>query len=184
MKILAFAGSLRKASLNRSLLKAAIDLRPKGMHIDTFDLIDIPLYNGDVEAEATPESAQSFKDAIRKADGILIASPEYNHGISGVLKNAIDWASRPGKEKSVSLANKPVGILGASTGQLGTARSQDQLRHTLKALNVYCMPKPEILVFKANDKFDDSGKLTDETTREFLEKFMVSLEKWVERFMD
>jgi chromate reductase, NAD(P)H dehydrogenase (quinone) len=182
MKIIAFSGSLRKASLNRALLKAAIDLRTDNMQIETFDLKDIPLYNGDVEAEATPEIVRSFKDAIRKADGILIATPEYNHGMPGVLKNAIDWASRPGEEKSVSISGKPVGIMGASPGILGTARSQDQLRHTLKALNAFCMPKPEVLLFKAKDKIDDSGKLTDEATIEFLQKFMQAFEKWVKTF--
>lgn len=182
MHILSFAGSLRKASYNRSLLRAAIELRPEGMNIETFDLIDIPFYNGDVEVEGTPAVVRNFKDAIRNADGVLIATPEYNHGMSGVLKNAIDWASRPGEEKQVSLNEKPVGIIGAAPGMLGTARSHDQLRHTLKALNAYCMPKPEVLVSKAKEKFNESAKLTDEGTRDFLEKYMSALAKWVERF--
>lgn len=126
MKILAFAGSLRKGSFNKLLLQAAKEVAPKEMEIDIFDLAGIPLFNADLEADGVHETVTAFKDAIRSANGILIASPEYNHGMTGVTKNAIDWASRPAKNSPIS--GKPVGILGASPGITGTARSQDQLR--------------------------------------------------------
>lgn len=180
MKILAFAGSLRKGSFNKSLLRAARELSPNDMNIELFDLEGIPLFNSDLEAEGDPKRIKEFKQAIRDADGILIASPEYNHGMTGVLKNAIDWASRPSKDMPIS--GKPVGILGASPGITGTARSQDQLRQSLKSVNTYCMPKPEMLVFRAHEKFNDAGELTDESTRNYLEKYLGSFRDWVNKF--
>jgi len=180
MKILAFAGSLRKGSFNKSLLRAARELSPDGMDIELFDLEGIPLFNSDLEAEGDPARVTEYKQAIRDADGILIASPEYNHGMTGVIKNAIDWASRPSKDMPIS--GKPAGILGASPGITGTARSQDQLRQSLKSVNVYCMPKPEMLVFRAHEKFNGNGELTDESTRKYLEKYLGSFHDWVKKF--
>ncbi|MDX1591891.1 MAG: NADPH-dependent FMN reductase [Balneolaceae bacterium] len=180
MNILAFAGSLRKDSYNKSLLRAARDLAPAGMTIKIFDLEGIPLYNADVEKNGDPERVAEFKKAIRDADGILIASPEYNHGMTGITKNALDWASRPPKDMPINA--KPVGILGASPGITGTARSQDQLRQSLKSVGAYCMASPEFLLFRAHEKFSSEGELTDEKTREFLEKYLGSFADWVDKF--
>ena len=180
MNILAFAGSLRKGSYNKSLLRAARDLAPTGMTIKIFDLEGIPLYNADVEKNGDPEKVAEFKNAIRDADGILIASPEYNNGMTGITKNALDWASRPPKDMPINA--KPVGILGASPGITGTARSQDQLRQSLKSVGAYCMPSPEFLLFRAHEKFNSEGELTDEKSREFLERYLSSLADWVDKF--
>jgi len=180
MKILAFAGSLRKGSYNKSLLRAAKGAAPDGMEITIFGLDGIPLFNADVEAEGDPEKVREFKTAVREADGILIASPEYNHGMSGVTKNAVDWASRPAKD--APLRGKPVGIIGASPGITGTARSQEQLRQSLKSINAYCMALPEFLLFKAGDKFDENGTLTDESSLKHMDRYLGEFQKWVSRF--
>jgi chromate reductase, NAD(P)H dehydrogenase (quinone) len=180
INILAFAGSLRKGSYNKALLRAASELAPETLNIQMFDLEEIPLYNADVEAQGDPERVQEFKEAIRAADGLLIATPEYNHGVPGVTKNAIDWASRPAKK--APLNEKPVGIIGASPGMTGTARGQSQLRQAFEFTNSYCMPQPEILVNRAHQKFDEDGKLTDEDTRKFLGKYLEALHEWVIMF--
>ena len=117
IRVLGFAGSLRRGSYNRALLRAASELAPEGMLIDIFDLLPIPLYNGDVEAQGDPMPVSAFKDAIRQADGVLMVTPEYNHGVPGVMKNAIDWASRP--PRNAALSEKPVAIMGASPGVRG-----------------------------------------------------------------
>jgi len=178
--IVAIAGSLRKASYNRALLRAARELAPEGMAIDIFDLDDVPLYNGDVEAEGDPEGVVRLKQAIREADGVLLATPEYNHGVPGVMKNAVDWASRP--PKSAALNGKPIAIMGASPGITGTARGQSQLRQAFEFTNSFAMPQPELLAFKAHEKFDEAGNLTDETTRRFLASFLTAFADWVRRF--
>jgi chromate reductase len=180
LTILGFAGSLRRASYNRSLLRAAQEEAPAGMRIEIFDLLDIPLYNEDVEAEGDPEGVARFKQAIRAADGLLITTPEYNHGVPGVTKNAIDWASRPPRQ--APLDGKPVAILGASPGITGTARGQSQLRQAFEFTNSYCMPQPEILVYQAHQKFDAEGRLTDAKTREYLGRFLVAFGQWARRF--
>ncbi len=179
MNIIAFAGSLRKKSFNKSLLRAAIELAPSTMNIDLFDLEGIPLFNADVEKKGDPERVTIFKKNIRQSDGVLIASPEYNHGMTGITKNGIDWASRPGND--APLNGKPVGIMGASPGATGTARSQDQLRQSLKSINAICMVKPEILVNRAHQKFNDEGTLTDEKTREYLSSYLDSFASWIQK---
>lgn len=180
LEILAFAGSLRKGSYNKAVLRAAKGLAPSSMNIDIFDLEGIPLYNADVEAKGDPKRVNEFKEAIRKADGLLIATPEYNHGVPAVTKNAIDWASRPAK--NAVLNEKPVGILGASPGLTGSARGQSQLRQAFEFTNSYCMPQPEVLVYRAHEKFNEEGKLTDESTRKFLGKYLEALHLWVLKF--
>jgi chromate reductase len=180
VRVLGVAGSLRLGSLNRALLRAAAKLAPAGMTIETFDLIDVPLYNGDVEAAGDPPGVAAFKDAIRAADAVLFVTPEYNHGVPGVMKNAVDWASRPARD--AALNGKPVGILGASPGQTGTARGQSQLRQAFEFTNSFCMPQPEILVFRALEKFDAQGELTDEKTAAFLGKYLESLRAWTLKF--
>lgn len=180
IEILAFAGSLRKESYNKAVLRAAKELAPDSLHIEIFDLQGIPLYNADVEANGDPDRVAEFKNALRKADGVLIATPEYNHGVPAVTKNAVDWASRP--PKSAPLNQKPVGILGASPGITGSARGQSQLRQAFEFTNSYCMPQPEILVYRAHQKFDDDGNLTDEATRKYLGQYLEALYDWVYSF--
>jgi chromate reductase len=180
IRVLGFAGSLRQGSYNRALLRAAQALAPEGMAIETFDLAVVPLYNGDVEAEGDPEGVAAFKQAIRAADAVLMVTPEYNHGVPGVMKNAIDWASRPPQD--AALARTPVGIIGASPGITGSARGQSQLRQAFEFTNSYCMPQPELLVFRAHEKFDADGRLTDEGTTRFLGAYLVAFAEWVRRF--
>lgn len=181
LNVLAFAGSLRKGSYNKALLRNAKQLAPNNLAIELFDISGIPLYNADVEAEGDPEAVAEFKQAIQKADGLLIATPEYNHGVAGVTKNAVDWASRPAN--NASLSEKPVGIMGATPGLTGTARGQSQLRQAFEFTNSYCMPQPEVLVFRAHEKFNKTGRLTDEKTRTVLSKFLESFEDWVRKFI-
>ena len=179
-RVLGFAGSLRLGSYNRSLLRAARELAPEGMTIDIFDLASIPLYNADVEAQGDPEPVAAFKTAIRHANALLIACPEYNHGVPGVLKNAIDWASRP--PRTAALDRKPLALIGASPGMTGTARGQSQLRQAFVFTNSYALPQPEMLVAHAQEKFDDQGRLTDENTRDFLRRMLGALAEWAIRF--
>ena len=181
VRILGFAGSLRAASYNRALLAAAKALAPATLELTVFDIADVPLYNGDVEAAGEPAAVQQFKAAIRAAHGVLIVTPEYNHGVPGVTKNAVDWASRPPRD--APLGAKPVGIIGASPGMTGSARGQSQLRQAFEFTNSYCMPQPEVLVFRAHEKFDAEGRLTDEPTRQHLAAYLVALEAWVRRFL-
>ncbi|MDB5450952.1 MAG: hypothetical protein JWQ52_2080 [Phenylobacterium sp.] len=180
VKILGFAGSLRAGSYNRALLRAAQAAAPEGMAIEVFDLLQVPLYNADVEAQGDPQGVAAFKAAIRAADAVLMVTPEYNHGVPGVMKNAVDWASRP--PRAAPLDRKPVGIIGASPGITGSARGQSQLRQAFEFTNSYCMPQPELLVFRAHEKFDAEGRLTDGPTREFLGRYLAAFGDWAKRF--
>lgn len=177
LTVVAFAGSLRQASYNRALLRAAQEVAPPGMDISIFEIDGIPLFNEDLEQQGDPEPVARFKQAIREADGLLVATPEYNHGVPGVTKNAIDWASRPPRQ--AALDGKPVAIFGASPGITGTARGQSQLRQAFEFTNSYCMPQPEILVYQAHQKFDAEGRLTDEKTRVYLGKFLLAFGEWI-----
>jgi len=179
LKIAAFAGSLRRGSYNRALLRAAQELAPPGLTISILEIDEVPLFNEDVEARGVPEPVLRFTQGIREADGLLIVTPEYNHGVPGVTKNAIDWASRPPSPSA--LAGRPVAILGASPGMTGTARCQSQLRQAFEGINAYCMPQPEVLVSQAHQKFDAEGRLTDEKTRAFLGKFLDAFAGWIRR---
>lgn len=179
--ILGIAGSLRAGSLNRALLHAAAELAPPGMTIEVFDLAAVPLYNGDIEAAGDPPGVMALKRAIAAADGVLMATPEYNHGVPGVMKNAVDWASRP--PGGAPLGGKPVGIIGASPGITGTARGQSQLRQAFEFTASYCMPQPELLVFKAHEKFDGNGKLIDPETARHLQRYLVAFAGWVGGFV-
>lgn len=180
LRILGLAGSLRQGSLNRALLRAAAEMTPPGLSFEIFDLADVPLYNGDVEAQGDPAAVAALKQAIASADGVLFATPEYNHGVPAVMKNAVDWASRP--PRGAALGGKPVGIIGASPGMTGSARGQSQLRQAFEFTNSYCMPQPELLVFKAHEKFDASGALIDEATRTYLGRYVEAFAAWVRRF--
>lgn len=178
--VCAIAGSLRQASYNRALLRAAQELAPAGMEIRIFDRVgELPLFDQDLEAQGDPEPVVAMRQAIAEADALLIATPEYNHGVPGVLKNAIDWASRP--PRGAVLAGKPTAILGASPGVTGTARAQSQLRQSLVFTDTPVLPQPEILVYRAHEKFDAAGRLTDEKTREFVGKLLSGLASWTRR---
>lgn len=179
LNVLAFAGSLRRDSYNRALIRAAVELAPADMAITIFDLAEVPLYDGDVEEAGDPEGVVRFKQAIADADGVIMATPEYNHGVPGVMKNAIDWASRPPRD--AALIKKPVAIVGASPGITGTARGQSQLRQAFEFTESYCMPQPEVLVFRAHEKFDAEGRLSDERTRQGVARFLAAFADWVRR---
>jgi chromate reductase len=171
------AGSLRRASYNRALLRAAQELAPEGMEIRIFDGVgDLPLFNEDLEAQGDPEPVLALRRAIGEADALLIATPEYNHGVPGVLKNAIDWASRP--PRGSVLAGKPAALFGASPGITGTARGQTQLRASFVFTQTPALLQPEILVYRAHEKFDAEGRLTDETTRKFVALLLRNLADW------
>jgi chromate reductase, NAD(P)H dehydrogenase (quinone) len=181
LRVLGICGSLRRGSFNRGLLNAAMELAPPEMRISIYPGIgDIPLYNFDVEQAGVPATVEKFRSAIAEADALLIATPEYNYGTTGVLKNAIDWASRPPKD--TPLRGKPVGLVGASRGRSGTVRAQLHLRQVFIFTESYVMLRPEVLVQMAPEKFDDAGRLTDETTREFLRKHLEALVGWARRF--
>jgi chromate reductase, NAD(P)H dehydrogenase (quinone) len=174
------AGSLRRESYNRALLRAAQELAPDGMEIRIFDrMAELPLFNQDTEAEGDPEPVQALRNAIGEADALLIATPEYNHGVPGVLKNAIEWASRP--PRGSVLTGKPAAIFGASPGVTGTARAQTQLRQAFVFTDTPALTQPEILVYRAHEKFDADGRLTDEKTREFVGRLLVRLADWTHR---
>jgi chromate reductase, NAD(P)H dehydrogenase (quinone) len=180
LRVVGIAGSLRADSYNRGLLRAAQELAPAGMAIDIFERLgDILPYNADVEVRGDPEPVAALKGAIRAADALLIATPEYNYGVPGVLKNAIDWASRP--SATSVLKGKPAGIIGASGGMSGTARAQLQLRHAFVFTQTYALLQPEVLVRGAKDKFDADGRLVDEPTRVIIRKHLAALAEWTQR---
>lgn len=178
IKITAFSGSLRKNSYNRMLINSLQELEPENLEIEEIDLLEIPLYNGDTEDAGIPASVAAFKEKINKADGVIIATPEYNHAISGVLKNALDWASRPPYNP---FSGKPVGILGASTGLSGTISAQENFRHIAALLNMHVMNYPVVLVRSAQDKFSEDGLLTDERTKDVLKKYLAAFSSWTEK---
>jgi chromate reductase len=176
--ILGFTGSLRKSSYNKALLRAAMELMPEETKLEIFDLEGIPPFNQDLENQM-PEKVKEFKTKIKLADAILIASPEYNYSIPGVLKNAIDWASRPHGDNSFE--GKPVALMSASTGMLGGARAQYHLRQSFITLNMHPLNKPEVIVTFAPQKFDKNGNLTDETTRKIIKQMLENLVEWTRR---
>jgi chromate reductase, NAD(P)H dehydrogenase (quinone) len=178
--VVGIAGSLRKASYNRALLRTAQELAPEGLRIEIHDLDEIPLYNEDVEKAGVPPAVDALRRAVAAADGLLFATPEYNHGVPGVLKNAFDWLSRP--PRGSVLDGKPAALMGASPGMTGTARAQSQLRLSLVFTNTPAMLQPEVLVGRAHEKFDAEGRLTDEKTREFLGLFLQRFAEWIDRF--
>lgn len=171
--LLAFAGSLRRASYNRALVRAAGRLAPEEVEFEVFDLSDIPLFDEDVEEEGFPEPVQAFQAAIQDADALLISTPEYQLGVPGVLKNALDWASRPPGEAAI--VGKPVAIMGATPGLWGTARAQMQLRQVLVYNNCPMVMTPEVLVARADTRFDERGRLTHEPTQEFVTELVQNL---------
>ena len=180
MRACGLAGSLRKGSYNRALLRAAITVAPSGLDIEVFERLDeIPLYNADVEAAGDPEPVAALKAAIGAADALLIVTPEYNYGAPGVLKNAIDWASRP--PSSSVLDGKPIALMGATPGRTGTARAQLALRQSFVFTRSAVLPGPEVLVAEAHEKFAPDGTLRDEATREHVRELLQRLVRWTER---
>jgi chromate reductase len=175
ISILGFAGSLRRGSYNKALLRAASELLPKGTKIEIFDLEGIPPLNQDFET-TPPPIVKEFKAKIKAADAILIATPEYNYSFSGVLKNAIDWASRPHGDNSFE--GKPAAIMSASIGMLGGARAQYHLRQSFVYLDMHPVNKPEVIVTFAPQKFDEKGNLTDETARKLIQELLENLVEW------
>jgi chromate reductase len=178
-RILGLAGSLRHASLHRGLIRAARELAPEGVAVEPYEKLgEIPFFNQDVEDEGDPASVRDLKEKIREADAILIATPEYDYAIPGVLTTALDWSLR----SPSPMRHKPVGIVGASPGGAGTARGQMVLRQILLHAPAYVMPEPQMLISHAREKFDvDTGDLTDEQTRERMRRFLDALIEWTER---
>jgi chromate reductase len=179
LHLVGFAGSLRRDSYNRALLAAAQQLAPAGMTIGVVEIGGLPFYNADVEKEGDPPAVAEFKAALQQADGILIATPEHNGGLPGVLVNAIDWASRlPGRSP---LTGKPVAMMGASPGQIGTARAQLHLRQILDHVHARVLPPPELLLARAHLMFDAQRRLTDETARTVLATLLERFARWILR---
>ena len=178
-RILGMAGSLRAGSYNRGLLRAAAGLLPPGVTFDTFDIRDIPPYDADVQTKGDPPVVEELKRQIILADALLIATPEYNYSIPGVLKNAIDWASRP--PKTCCLRGKPAGIVGASSGESGTMRAQLALRQVFVFTDTLVMVQPEFRLPNAGAKCDAHGDLTDQEQRERLRAYLAALVDWARR---
>lgn len=180
LTIAGLAGSLRRESFNRSLLMAAKELAAPRLKIQILGISDIPPYNEDLESIGIPEVVTRLRHQVKAADALLIATPEYNHSVPGVLKNVMDWLSRP--SRASALEGKPTALMGASTGMTGTARGQDQVRQSLMFTNSPTLLQPEVLVSYADGKFDASGQLTDEATRKVLVGFLQAFEAWITRF--
>lgn len=178
VKILGFVGSLRKGSYNKALMRTAVELVPDDATIEVFDLAGIPPFNQDLEKQP-PQAVRDFKAKIRGADALLIATPEYNYSISGVLKNAIDAASRPYADKVFD--GKPVAIMSASVGRLGGARAQYHLRQSFVFLNMYPINHPEVMLPFAEQNIDENGNLTNEETRKLVRELLEELVRWARK---
>lgn len=178
VKVLAFAGSLRKGSYNKALLRAALEVKPEDMTIEVFDLEGIPPFNADNEKQP-PQIIVDFKSKIQAADALLIATPEYNYSVPGVLKNAIDWASRPNMGNP--LEGKPVAIMSASTGRLGGARAQYHLRQTFVFLNMHPVNKPEVMLSDAPHNVDQDGNINNEVTLTLIRQLLEALAAWTKK---
>ncbi|MEM7482804.1 MAG: NADPH-dependent FMN reductase [Acidobacteriota bacterium] len=179
LQVTAIAGSLRRGSVNRALLVAATELAPPSLDIRIVGLNDLPVYDGDVEDQGVPDAVKALREAVESADGLLIATPEYNQGVPGGLKNAVDWLSRPPKPQSFD--GRPIGVMGATPGTLGTRAAQYQLRQTLVGLNGAVMAQPMLFISGAGQKFDADLRLTDEPTRAHLTRYLEAFAGWVQR---
>ncbi|HKR00624.1 MAG TPA: NAD(P)H-dependent oxidoreductase [Pyrinomonadaceae bacterium] len=178
ISILGIAGSLRQQSYNRAALRAAAGLVPEGATLETFELDGIPGFNQDNE-QNPPAKVTELKQRIRAADAVLIVTPEYNYSIPGVLKNAIDWASRPYGDSAWN--GKPAAIMGASVGVIGTARAQYHLRQMMVFLNMFPVNQPEVMIGNAQERFDADGNLTDDQTKEYIRQLLQNLVDWTRR---
>ena len=179
IRVAGLVGSLRERSFNRGLLRAAIEVAPEAMIILDQPIGDLPHFDDDLDVDGGPESVRRFRSAIQAADALLFITPEYNYSISGVLKNAIDWASRPSGRGAIM--GKPAAVMGAAIGRSGTMRAQLHLRQIFVTLNIYGLNKPEIFVPYAGEKFDDAGNLTDEAIRAQIQEQLLALRAWVIR---
>ena len=177
-KIAVFVGSLREQSFNKSLAHSLEKLAPEGVKFEYVD-INLPLFNQDLETNY-PVEAKAVKDIVESSDAVLFVTPEYNRSISGVLKNAIDWASRPWGTNSFN--GKPVGIVGASGGPIGTAVAQSDLRHIVAFLNTKLMGQPEVYIANADDVFNEAGELADERWRKNLTEYMKSFDTHIKQY--
>lgn len=179
LEVLGLCGSLRQGSYNRMALRAAQKLAPEGMAITAFEeLRAIPPYDEDVKAQGFPPPVQALRERIKTADALLIVTPEYNYSVPGVLKNAIDWASRPPEQP---FADKPIAIMGASPGMFGTARAQYHLRQCFVFLDAKILNRPEVMIGQVPQKFDQDGNLTDEATAKFIRGLLEALAAWTLR---
>lgn len=177
LDVLGLCGSLRAASLNRMALRLAGELMPASMKLDVAEWRELPFFDGDVLAQGLPPAVAALRERVRRADAVLIATPEYNYSIPGGLKNVLDWLSRGDDQP---FAGKPVAILSASPGPLGGARVQYELRRVFLFLNSMVLVKPEVFIGAATGKFDAaSGACTDETTRKFVGAQMLAFEQWI-----
>lgn len=178
INVLGVSGSLRKASYNAAALRAAKELAPSGVRLETFDIAPIPLYNEDVRAQGYPPPVEDFRARIKAADAVLIVTPEYNYSVPGVLKNAIDWASRPPEQP---FNGKPIALMGASISAFGTARAQYHLRQSFVFMNGLVLNQPEVMIGSAGTRFDAQGKLIDEKSRELITALLTGLRDWALR---
>ncbi len=179
-KILGIVGSLRKGSFNKALMHAAVELTPENAEIEIFDISSIPTFNQDLEKDPAP-IVKEFKAKIKAADALFIATPEYNYSIPGLLKNAIDSASRPNSDKVFD--GKPVALMSASSGRLGGARAQYHLRQSCVFLNMHPINKPEVILPQAQQYIDENGKLTNEETRKLIRQLLEELVKWTKQLL-
>jgi chromate reductase len=178
LRILGISGSARRNSFNTALLRAAKELVPPGVELETFDVSGLPLFNQDLEAEL-PRAVREFKEEIRKADAVLFSTPEHNYSVTALLKNAIEWGNRP--ETDNSWDGKPAAIMSASTGPRGGVRAQLHLRQIMVDLNMHPVNQPQVLVGRAQDKFDSALKLTDAKVKENLRNLLLALLQWTMR---
>lgn len=177
LRVIGFSGSFRKNSYNTALLKAAVEVAPDDLEITIYDYQDIPLYNADLDTDdERPAVVNRLKKAISDVDAVLVATPEYSHGIPGGLKNMLDWASRPGGKSPLN--HKPAGLMSASPGAVGGARAQEQLLNVFHGILMRTMPHGGIVVGRSSEKFQD-GRLTDEATRSFLTKYLQQFVSWI-----
>jgi chromate reductase, NAD(P)H dehydrogenase (quinone) len=176
--VLAIAGSLRRGSVNRMLLSAAAQYAPEGMAVTVYEGLDaVPLFNEDLEADDGPQAVQRLRRAVFMADGLLISTPEYNHSLPGVLKNALDWLSRP--DHAPVLVGKPIAIMGATAGRWGTRLAQAALRQTLNASQALVLLQPSVFVSEAAERFNAGGQLIDESTRSDLRAQLLAFREWM-----
>lgn len=183
-RVCGIAGSLREGSFNRALLRAARDLAPPALEIEIFDeLADVPMFNADVEAQGDPDGVVALKDAIAAADGLLLVTPEYNAGVPGPMKNAVDWASRGYRDGPPVLKGMPTAVMGATPGLLGTARSQANLRISLGNTGAIVMQQPQVHLMRAKERIVD-GELVDETSQKFVRGLLEAFAEWIGRFRD
>lgn len=175
INVLGISGSLRKGSYNTALLREAMHLAPNSMHITIADISEIPVYNEDIYATGFPPAVERLREQVRSADALLFVTPEYNYSMPGVLKNMIDWVSRPPEQP---FSGKPAAVMGASMGRFGTVRAQNHLRQSVVYLDVKLLNQPEVMIASAQNVFDQSGQLTDESTRGYIRKLLEALHYW------